>query len=73
MTLVRLKPAAPGPRVKHSTTEPLRLLRVPWDGLQCVIVVLPRNTHLLFRRAGYEQNQHPLSAGWGEGVQANPT
>ena len=34
MTPVRLEPAAPGPRVKHSTTEPLRSLTCMFGGLK---------------------------------------
>ena len=29
-------------------------LRVPWAGLQCVIVVFPKHTHLLFDVNGFE-------------------
>ena len=37
MTPVRLEPAAPRPRVKHSTTEPLRSLSLAVD----IVVVEP--------------------------------
>ena len=36
MTQVRLDPVASGPRVKHSTTEPLRSLRHFCDGPETV-------------------------------------
>ena len=58
MTLVRLKPAAPRSRVKHSTTEPLRSLKVlEWSLHYTVVFKTLKGSELCSYWMGVAENQ----------------
>ena len=54
--LIMLKPRLLSYRCIVADSVLWLFLTVPWVGLQCVIVVIPDHTHLIFDRAIYESS-----------------